>query len=78
MVLKITDGLLCKLCDCGAVVVVYLLSGGVSYQFGVIDSLLSVQKKLLIEVENIPKSSANNMRATLACLFTCVSIAHVL
>ena len=30
-----------------------------------------------IDDENIPKNSANNMRATLACRFTCVSIAHV-
>ena len=33
---------------------------------------------LLIDVENIPKNPAKSMRATLACLFTCVCVAHVL
>ena len=33
---------------------------------------------LLIDVENIPKNPAKSMRAKLACLFTCVCIAHVL
>ena len=31
-----------------------------------------------IDVENIPKNPAKSMRATLACLFTCACIAHVL
>ena len=33
---------------------------------------------LFIDDENIPKSTAKIMRATLACRFTCVCIAHVL
>ena len=33
---------------------------------------------LFIDDEKIPKNPANSMRATLACLFTCVCIAHVL
>ena len=33
---------------------------------------------LLIDVENNPKKPANKMHATLACLLTCVRIAHVL
>ena len=33
---------------------------------------------LFIDEEKIPKKPANSMRATLACLFTCVCIAHVL
>ena len=33
---------------------------------------------LFIDVEKIPKKLVNKMRATLACLFTCVCIAHVL
>ena len=32
---------------------------------------------LFIDNEKIPKNPANSMRATLACLFTCVCIAHV-
>ena len=36
------------------------------------------KKILLIEFEIIPKKLANNMRATLACLFTCFCVAHVL
>ena len=33
---------------------------------------------LFIDDEKIPKNLANSMRATLACLFTCECIAHVL
>ena len=33
---------------------------------------------LIIDDEKIPKNAANSMRATPACLFTCVCIAHVL
>ena len=42
--------------------------------------LLFVRLKriLFIDVEKIPKNPAKSMRATLACLFTCVCIAHVL
>ena len=32
---------------------------------------------LFIDDEKMPKNPANSMRATLACLFTCVCIAHV-
>ena len=42
-------------------------------------SLICASKRILfIDDENIPKNPANNMRATLACRFTCVCIAHVL
>ena len=30
------------------------------------------------KVENIPKNPTKSMRATLACLFTCVCTAHLL
>ena len=33
---------------------------------------------LFIDDEKIPKNPANSLRATLACLFTCVCIAQVL
>ena len=33
---------------------------------------------LFIDDEKIPKNPANSTSATLACLFTCVCIAHVL
>ena len=33
---------------------------------------------LFIDDENNPKNPANSIRATFACLFTCVCIAHVL
>ena len=60
------------------------LSCEVSYVFGVVDIFFciftysSVLKILLDEVENITKNPANIMRATLACLLTCLCIAHVL
>ena len=45
----------------------------------VLYSLICAYRRILfIDDENIPKNPANNMRATLACLFTCVCIAHVL
>ena len=45
----------------------------------VLYSLICASRRILfIDDENIPKHPANNMRATLACLFTCVCIAHVL
>ena len=52
--------------------------------FGFVDSfvlysLICASKKILfMDDENIPKNPANNMRATLACRFNCVCIAHVL
>ena len=45
----------------------------------VLYSLICASRRILfIDDENIPKNPANNMRATLACRFTCVCIAHVL
>ena len=42
-------------------------------------SLICASRRILLnDDENIPKHPANNMRATLACLFTCVCNAHVL
>ena len=55
-----------------------------SYVFGFVDSfvlysLICASKRIFfIDDENIQKNPANNMRATLACRFTCVCIAHVL
>ena len=55
-----------------------------SYVLGFVDSfvlysLICASRRILfIDDENIPKNPANNMRATLAGLFTCVCIAHVL
>ena len=50
-----------------------------SYVFVVVDSFVffysSVEKYLLIE--KISKNPVKSMRATLACLFTCVCIAQV-
>ena len=37
-----------------------------------------LEEFLSIEVENIPEHPARNMRATPACLFTYVCIAHML
>ena len=45
----------------------------------VLYSLICASRRILFfDDENIPKNLANNMRATLACRFTCVCIAHVL
>ena len=45
----------------------------------VLYSLICASMRILfIDLENFPKNPANNMRATLACRFTCVCIAHVL
>ena len=72
-----------RLCNCGAVSVAFVLFCESSYMFGVVDSLLLysfiwASKSILInDLENNPKNPAKNMHATLACLFTCVSIAHV-
>ena len=52
--------------------------------FGLVDffvlySLICASKSILfIDDENILKNPPNNMRATLACRFTFVCIAHVL
>ena len=71
---------------CGAVgsAFVLLLLFDSSYVLGFVDSfvlfcLICASKRILfIDDENIPRNLSNNMRATLACRFTCVSIAHVL
>ena len=50
-----------------------------SYVFGVVDnfklySFICASKSILfMDVENIQKNPAKSMRATLACLFTCLS-----
>ena len=70
--------------SCGAVGNVFVLFCDLSYVFGVIDifvfySFICASKSILfMDVENIPKNPAKSLRATLACLFTCVCIAHVL
>ena len=55
-----------------------------SYVLGFVDSFVlysficASKRILFIDDENVPKNPANKMRATLACRFTCVCIAHVL
>ena len=69
---------------CGAVGVVSTLLYSSLYVFGLVDifvlySFICASKSILIfDDEKIPKNPANSIRATLACLFTCVCIAHVL
>ena len=69
-----------RFCYCGAVGVVFVSFRDSSYVFGVVDSLvlfsfIRASKSIsLIDVVNIPKSPAKSMRATLACLFTCVCV----
>ena len=54
------------------------------YVFGVVDNfvlysfILASKSILFIDLENIPKNPAKSMRAALACLLACVSIACVL
>ena len=73
-----------KLGSWGAIGNVFVLLCDSSYVFGVVDnfvlySFICASKKILfIDVENIPKNPAKSMRATLACLLTCVWIAQVL
>ena len=63
---------------------VFVLCFNPSYVFGVVDnfvfySFICASKTILfIDEQNIPNNSAKSMRVTLACLFTCVWIAHVL
>ena len=66
--------------NCGAVgVVSTLLYVFCLVAIFVLFSFICASKRILfIDVEKIPKNPANSMRATLACLFTCVCIAHVL
>ena len=73
-----------RLCNCGALGVVFVLFCESSYVFGVVDSLVlysfiwASKNTLFFDAENIPKNPAKSLRATIACLFTCVCIAHVL
>ena len=47
--------------------------------FFVLNSFICASKSILfIDVEKIPKNPAISIRATLACLFTCLCIAHEL
>ena len=70
--------------NCGAVGVTSILLCSSSYVFClvaifVLYSFFCASRRILfIDDEKIPKNPANSMRATLACLFTCVCIAHVL
>ena len=70
--------------SCGAVGNVFVLFCDLSYVFGVVDIFVlysficAPESFLFMDVENTPKSHAKSVRATLACLFTCVCIAHVL
>ena len=70
-------------CD-GALGVVFVLSCRASYVFVIVDNffLFSVicasRLILVIEVEKIRKTPANEMCITLACLLSCVCFAHVL
>ena len=70
--------------NCGAVGVISTLLCSSSYVFClvaifVLYSFICASKRILfIDDEKIPKNPANSMRATLACLLTCVCIAHVL
>ena len=70
--------------NCGAVGVTSMLLCSSSYVFClvaifVLYSFICASRRILfIDEEKIPKNPANSMRATLACLFTCVCIAYVL
>ena len=50
---------------------------GFVYSFVLYSLIWASRRILFIDDENIPKIPANNMRATLACLFTCICSAHV-
>ena len=69
---------------CGAVGVVTTLLCSSLYVFGLVDTFVlyyficASKSILLIDDEKIPKNPASSIRATLACRFTCVCIAHVL
>ena len=79
------NGWFCGRCGiCGAVGVISTLLCYSSNVFCLVDifvlySFICASKKfLLIDDEKVPKNPANSIRATLACRFTCVCIAHVL
>ena len=67
-----------KLGSCGAVGNVLVLFCDLSYVFGVVDNfvlysfIFASKTVIFIDVENIPKYPAKSVRATLACLLTCV------
>ena len=70
--------------NCGAVGVNSMLLCSLSYVFCLVaifvfhSYICESRRILFIDEEKIPKNPANSMRATLACLFTCVCLAHVL
>ena len=71
--------------NCGAVGVTSMLLCSSSYVFCLVAIFVlysficaASRRILFIDEEKIPKNLANSMLATLACLFTCVCIAHVL
>ena len=70
--------------NCGTVGVISILLCCSSYVFClvavfVLYSFICASKRILfIDDEKIQKNPANSLRATFACLFTCVCIAHVL
>ena len=70
--------------SCGAVGITSMLLCSSSYVFCVVaifvlySFICASRRILLIYDEKTPKNPANSMRATLACLFTCVCIMHVL
>ena len=70
--------------NCGAVGVTSILLCSSSYVFClvaifVLYSFICASKRILfIDDEKIPKNPANSMRATLACLFTCVYSACII
>ena len=70
------------ICGAGGFVSTLLCSS--LYVFGLVEifvlySFICASRSiLLIDDEKIPKNPANSIRATLACRFTCVCIAHVL
>ena len=74
----------CRFGNWGAVGVVFVLYCDSSYVSGLVDtfvlySVICASKSILfIDVEKIPKNPAKSVRATLACLISCVYIALVL
>ena len=71
----------CRFGKWGSVGNAFVLLFESSYVLGFVDSfalysLICASKRILfIDDENISKNPANNIRATLACRFTCVCIA---
>ena len=69
---------------CGAVGAISTLLCSSLYVFGLVDNFVlysffcASRGILFIDDEKIPKNPANSIRATLACLFTCVYTAFVI